>query len=87
MIAAMSARMTSNKSKSNLATKVPPIFPALTQEQREWVVARRSELQAAVKEGIESGTKSGYRDFDADRLLSFIARGRQKVPAGKKKRA
>jgi uncharacterized protein YecT (DUF1311 family) len=60
------------KRTSTMPTSQPPEFPTLTKAQRAWVAARRSELKAAVEEGIESGERDGYRAFDVDRILAFI---------------
>lgn len=79
--------MKSSKSKSNSGTIQPPLFPALTKAQREWIAARRCELKSAINSGIESGKKSGYREFEAERLLSFIEGRRSRSRSDKKKRA
>ena len=64
--------------KPGAGPKQPPAFPALTKSQKEWVAARRIELKVALEAGIESGKKDGYRAFDADRILAFIAERRLK---------
>jgi uncharacterized protein YecT (DUF1311 family) len=67
--------------KSSSATQAPPRFPALTAAQKAWVAARRTELKAAIDEGIESGAKDGYVAFDVQRILGLIEQRRSKVRA------
>ena len=79
--------MKTGKPKSAAGTSRPSAFPALTKAQKDWVAARREELKITVQDGIESGKKSGYREFDAKRLLAFIAERPKNLVGAKKKRA